>query len=639
MRRKSERNKTTSTSSGSPEKKTPARRGGRRSAATAEQSENDDKPQQTDEEQHQSGRESDEDGEEEPVVPKGRKKLTRGVVKAGSEDREEPRPSRSRRRTVAQPKYVEAVDEADEDLEAGQAENGKDEAIDSIKKAKSVSPSKKRKEATVVAEDANDSEVIKVRTTSPEKRSPSPDKQRAPSRKERTPSPKKLTPSKQLTPPKQQTPSPKQRTPSPKLRIPSPKQRTPSPKQSTPSPKQSIPEKEESAAPSAVKSRSTSPAKPDIPIEPSSIPEESLNDSPSPVPVQSDSPPSPKDVSLAEDAPCSSPQEIQSIPEDSNTSPVSIAIASESGETKSVDPNAMKTTDKLEESEESPKELASKKSNRHRNPSTSSSSSSESESESTNRRSRKQLVKESPIEVVAESKTLETAKQIAEDLRPAEPKTRDKTSEEKVVTEKENQAVVPVTAAPKLAKPVRKRKWLTQKSTEMKPQILAISTDSLKNLISDVRPVPLCDVKLDSSPESGQNDEDSVEEAEPIQKSSRSHRRGSSEDRPVKLLVVTAKPVRDLAVGPVEDKPARKVVLVSDTSNGKTVEAAANKVARPPSPAKFNSSSILYITNLVRPFTVLQLKGLLARTGKISENGFWIDKIKSKCFVKYETEE
>lgn len=52
-----------------------------------------------------------------------------------------------------------------------------------------------------------------------------------------------------------------------------------------------------------------------------------------------------------------------------------------------------------------------------------------------------------------------------------------------------------------------------------------------------------------------------------------------------------------------------------------------------------NCSKILYITNLVGEFNVLQLKQLLARTGKIVDNGFWIDKIKSKCYVKYETEE
>lgn len=46
---------------------------------------------------------------------------------------------------------------------------------------------------------------------------------------------------------------------------------------------------------------------------------------------------------------------------------------------------------------------------------------------------------------------------------------------------------------------------------------------------------------------------------------------------------------------------------------------------------------ILCITNLVRPFTLTQLKELLQRTGKIVRDGFWIDSIKSKCYVQYET--
>lgn len=44
-------------------------------------------------------------------------------------------------------------------------------------------------------------------------------------------------------------------------------------------------------------------------------------------------------------------------------------------------------------------------------------------------------------------------------------------------------------------------------------------------------------------------------------------------------------------------------------------------------------SRILFVRNLVRPFTLLQLKELLKETGNTIEDGFWIDKIKSKCFV------
>lgn len=74
----------------------------------------------------------------------------------------------------------------------------------------------------------------------------------------------------------------------------------------------------------------------------------------------------------------------------------------------------------------------------------------------------------------------------------------------------------------------------------------------------------------------------------------------------------------------------RKISIVEDT---------AGKLKAPPSPAKKPVSNVLFITNLVRPYTVKQLRELLERTGKISEDGFWTDRIKSKCYVQYETEE
>lgn len=182
-------------------------------------------------------------------------------------------------------------------------------------------------------------------------------------------------------------------------------------------------------------------------------------------------------------------------------------------------------------------------------------------------------------------------------------------------------------------KPKRKRRWLSQKSTEPKPQIIAISTDSLKNLISDVKPVSLADVKLDSSPEPEVVPVDAEDRPTASgHKSSKDkdrHRRRerSGDDKKTANEKVTLAPLEEktnnIAVN-------RKISLVND---GPPIKV------RPPSPPKNIASNILYITNLVRPFTVLQLKGLLARTGKIVDNGFWIDKIKSKCYVKYETEE
>lgn len=169
-------------------------------------------------------------------------------------------------------------------------------------------------------------------------------------------------------------------------------------------------------------------------------------------------------------------------------------------------------------------------------------------------------------------------------------------------------------------KPIlRKRKWLSSKNATPKVQDIAISTDSLKGLISDVKPVPLADVDLDSSPEPDQESDDvKVVSSTSVDYSRRSEERTYDE-----------LPTADEALSAKSGVNAtRKVSIVPDIDE-----------PRPPSPAKHSPCDILFITNLVRPFTVLQLKGLLQRTGKIVENGFWMDKIKSKCFVKYETEE
>lgn len=53
----------------------------------------------------------------------------------------------------------------------------------------------------------------------------------------------------------------------------------------------------------------------------------------------------------------------------------------------------------------------------------------------------------------------------------------------------------------------------------------------------------------------------------------------------------------------------------------------------PSSPAA-QATNVLLIKNLVRPFTMFQIKELLSRTGTIVENGFWMDRIKSKCYVE-----
>lgn len=88
-----------------------------------------------------------------------------------------------------------------------------------------------------------------------------------------------------------------------------------------------------------------------------------------------------------------------------------------------------------------------------------------------------------------------------------------------------------------------------------------------------------------------------------------------------------------------EEKP------VDDNEDSKSEKSLAEEeTVDTPEPKKKSlkrlaTSSVIRITNLVRPFTVGQLRDLLQRTGKIVSNGFWIDTIKSQCIVEYENED
>jgi apoptotic chromatin condensation inducer in the nucleus len=49
------------------------------------------------------------------------------------------------------------------------------------------------------------------------------------------------------------------------------------------------------------------------------------------------------------------------------------------------------------------------------------------------------------------------------------------------------------------------------------------------------------------------------------------------------------------------------------------------------------SSEIIFIQNLMRPFTIPQLKTLLRSYGKLVDDEFWLDKLRSQCLVKVST--
>lgn len=77
--------------------------------------------------------------------------------------------------------------------------------------------------------------------------------------------------------------------------------------------------------------------------------------------------------------------------------------------------------------------------------------------------------------------------------------------------------------------------------------------------------------------------------------------------------------------------------LNRSASKEETADEQLKNSTREPSPAKNPPTNVLHVTNLVRPFTLNQLKELLKRFGAIIEEKFWIDRIKSRCYVVYES--
>lgn len=171
----------------------------------------------------------------------------------------------------------------------------------------------------------------------------------------------------------------------------------------------------------------------------------------------------------------------------------------------------------------------------------------------------------------------------------------------------------------------RKRKWGSRPSKLTTQKSITISTDVLKDIIPNVKPVEFDEVIEEKKHKR-------IEVKEKI-------------DRPVlpKIVIDNSENVEQKKKDERKenDKDKENVKLKEMNSNRKIsiIKEKDSIIARPPSPPRHKQSNILFITNLVRPFTLLQLKNLLQRTGRIEENGFWIDKIKSKCYVKYETED
>ncbi|XP_064796446.1 apoptotic chromatin condensation inducer in the nucleus-like isoform X2 [Oncorhynchus masou masou] len=225
----------------------------------------------------------------------------------------------------------------------------------------------------------------------------------------------------------------------------------------------------------------------------------------------------------------------------------------------------------------------------------------------------------------------------------------------------------------------RKRRWGSSTAVNAKKPSISITTDSLKSLIPDIKPSQ--DAVVDLHPddiqlsgdedttredqgldkglkirrtvtqvvpsenqENGQGEQDEEEEEEEEEEKKQEHDR----ERAQKEKRKDSEDTMESQSSATHDTDAKKVTP-SDTLVRRSISQQKSGVsvtiddpvrtAKQPSPPRGKVSNIVHVCNLVRPFTLGQLKELLNRTGSVVEDGFWIDKIKSHCYVTYSSTE
>ncbi|CAB1434051.1 unnamed protein product [Pleuronectes platessa] len=229
----------------------------------------------------------------------------------------------------------------------------------------------------------------------------------------------------------------------------------------------------------------------------------------------------------------------------------------------------------------------------------------------------------------------------------------------------------------------RKRRWGSSTAVTAKKPSISITTDSLKSLIPDIRPCLGQEAIVDLHPEeavlSGVEDEERersdqdlqirrtvtqvvhLESKENGQKEVKRSRHEDLEeedlqeekDREMTLeekmdvsfpgAVETQSPSHtghDVEINTVtpSDTLIRRSISQQKTGVSITIDDPV-RTSQQPSPPRGKVSNIVHVCNLVRPFTLGQLKELLSRTGTLVEDSFWIDKIKSHCYVTYSCSE
>ncbi|CAK6952989.1 apoptotic chromatin condensation inducer 1b [Scomber scombrus] len=222
----------------------------------------------------------------------------------------------------------------------------------------------------------------------------------------------------------------------------------------------------------------------------------------------------------------------------------------------------------------------------------------------------------------------------------------------------------------------RKRRWGSSTAVTAKKPSISITTDSLKSLIPDIKVSQEAVVELHpeelqlsgdeesldanrgdqdkglkirrtvtqvvpgDGQENGQaNEEEEVEKTErEIQRRTSKDKRKNSVSEEASETQVSVKVEGEAKKVTPSDSLVRRSISQQKSGVSVTIDDPV-RTNKQPSPPRGKVSNIIHVTNLVRPFTLGQLKELLNQTGSVVEDGFWIDKIKSHCFVTYATTE
>ncbi|XP_054656341.1 apoptotic chromatin condensation inducer 1b [Dunckerocampus dactyliophorus] len=219
----------------------------------------------------------------------------------------------------------------------------------------------------------------------------------------------------------------------------------------------------------------------------------------------------------------------------------------------------------------------------------------------------------------------------------------------------------------------RKRRWGSSTAVTSKKPSISITTDSLKSLIPDIKVAQEAVVDLlhpeelqmsgeEDNQDNSQGDQDKGLKirrtvTQVVAGDNQENGQGDTKEEQVEIaeqemqqMTPTDKSKKILCDETCDTPDALpKKVSPSDSLVRRSISQQRSGVSvtiddpvrstKQPSPPRGKLSNIIHVTNLVRPFTLGQLKELLNQTGNVVEEGFWIDKIKSHCYVTYTTTE